>query len=639
MNPMIVVRKRFLRMTGGGVLMAAFLSALSACAAADRSAEGEELFITRNLTPPGSFTSGVEGPAVDAQGNLYAVNYERQHTIGRVSPDGEASVFVELPEGSIANGIRFTSRGEMLLADYVNHNVLKVDMATREITVYAHEPRMSQPNDLAIGANDLVYASDPNWKESTGQLWRVDHDGTAVLLEGELGTTNGIEVSPDGTKLYVNESVQRNVWVYDLSPEGEVSNKRLLIQFPDHGMDGMRCDIDGNIYITRYGKGTVAIVSPEGELLREVPIAEGRNPSNLAFGGPDGRTVYITVADRGNVQFFRTDRPGRSWGLLSAGPAPTSPVPVAALQHPDTVPIQEWLVPWADTRPRDPYVGPDGTVWFVGQTGHYVGNLDPRTGQFRRFELDEGTGPHNLIVDALNQVWYSGNLTGHIGKLDPATGQVTRYPMPDAAARDPHTLIFNRAGDIWFTLWDSNMIGKMETTTGKIHLVPVPTPGARPNGIVLDAAGRPWLNLLGTNKLATVDPATMELHEITLPREDARTPRIAMTSDGAVWYVDNAQGHLGRYDPSTNTFKEWPTPGGTGSQPFALAADDRDRLWFVEGGSPNRLIGFDPRGEEFFSNTPIPSGGEMVRNMVYHAPTREIWFGTDTNRIGRARIP
>lgn len=294
----------------------AYLSALGACAPARSLARGDDLFVTRNLTPPESFTSGVEGPAVDRQGNLYAVNYERQHTIGRVTPDGEASVFVELPGDSIANGIRFTSGGDMLLADYVNHNVLKVDMQTREITVYAHEPRMNQPNDLAIGANDLVYASDPNWDASTGQLWRVDPDGSTVLLDGDMGTTNGVEVSTDETKLYVNESVQRNVWVYDLSPAGEVSNKRLLIQFPDHGMDGMRCDMDGNIYITRYGKGTVAIVSPEGEVIREVPLAEGQNASNLAFGGPDGRTVYLTVADRGNVQFFRTDRPGRSWGLM-----------------------------------------------------------------------------------------------------------------------------------------------------------------------------------------------------------------------------------------------------------------------------------------------------------------------------------
>ncbi len=272
--------------------------------------------MTRHLTEPDSFTSGVEGPAVDIHGNLYAVNYGQQHTIGKVTPEGETSVFAELSDGSIANGIRFNSSGDMLLADYVNHNVLKINMETREISVFAHRPQMNQPNDLAIGANDIIYASDPDWNESTGQLWRVNRNGTAVLLEKNMGTTNGIEVSTDETKLYVNESVQRNVWVYDLSPDGDISNKRLLIQFPDYGMDGMRCDIDGNLYITRHGKGTVAVVSPEGDVLREIDMADGENVTNLAFGGSDGRTVYVTVADIGNIQTFRTARPGRSWKLF-----------------------------------------------------------------------------------------------------------------------------------------------------------------------------------------------------------------------------------------------------------------------------------------------------------------------------------
>ncbi len=314
-----VDRKKFIKLMGGSLFIATplltMISSLTGCGRSGTAEEDEELYVTRHFTDPGTFTSGVEGPAVDINGNLYAVNFERQHTIGKVTPEGEASVFVELSDGSIANGIRFNSNGDMLLADYVNHNVLEVDMETREISVFAHEPRMNQPNDLAIGANDIIYASDPNWSESTGKLWRVDLDGSATLLEDEMGTTNGIEVSTDETKLYVNESVQRNVWEYDLSPDGEVSNKRLLIQFPDYGMDGMRCDIDGNLYITRYGKGTVAVVSPEGDVIREIEMADGDNVSNLAFGGPDGRTVYVTVADIGNVQVFRTDRPGRSWKL------------------------------------------------------------------------------------------------------------------------------------------------------------------------------------------------------------------------------------------------------------------------------------------------------------------------------------
>ena len=275
----------------------------------------EELFVAQEFTPVNGFTSGIEGPACDAAGNLYAVNYERQHTIGKVTPDGTASVFVELPAGSIGNGIRFNSKGFMFIADYTNHNVLKVDMNTRKISVHAHEPTMNQPNDIAIGANDILYASDPNWGASTGQTWRVGTDGKVTRLEADMGTTNGIEVSPDEKMLYVNESAQRNVWAYDLSPEGEVSNKRLLIQFPDFNMDGMRCDIEGNLYITRHGKGTVAKLSPAGEVLLEVPLT-GKLCSNIAFGGPDGRTCYVTMADRGNVEVFRADLPGRSWQLF-----------------------------------------------------------------------------------------------------------------------------------------------------------------------------------------------------------------------------------------------------------------------------------------------------------------------------------
>ena len=274
----------------------------------------DELYKSEVFTAPGGFTSGIEGPSCDRAGNLYAVNYDRQGTIGRVTPDGECDLFVELPAGSVGNGIRFHSDGAMLITDYTNHNVLRVDMATRAISVYAHEPAMNQPNDIAIGADDLVYASDPNWAESTGQIWRVGPEGRVDLLETGMGTTNGIEVSPDEKTLYVNESVQRNVWTYDLARDGEISNKRLLIQFADFGMDGMRCDIDGNLYITRHGKGTIAKLSPTGEILREIKLADNY-PSNIAFGGPDGCTCYVTLQIAGNIERFRVERPGRSWQL------------------------------------------------------------------------------------------------------------------------------------------------------------------------------------------------------------------------------------------------------------------------------------------------------------------------------------
>ena len=130
------------------------------------------------------------------------------------------------------------------------------------------------------------------------------------------------------------------------------------------------------------------------------------------------------------------------------------------------VPANEWEVPWgADGRPRDPYVAPDGSVFFVGQNGNYIAKLDPRSGQFTKYEIDPGTNPHNLIVDGQGMVWYAGNRNGMIGRLNPATREITRFPMPDARVRDPHTLIFDARGDIWFTAQNSGAVGHLETRT------------------------------------------------------------------------------------------------------------------------------------------------------------------------------
>ena len=107
-----------------------------------------------------------------------------------------------------------------------------------------------------------------------------------------------------------------------------------------------------------------------------------------------------------------------------------------------------------------------------------------------------------------------------------------------------------------------------------------------------------------------------------------------------MWYVDYAGGYLGRFDPSTRRFREWMLPGGAGARPYAMAVDDRDVVWAVETGSrPNRFVGFDTKEERFLGATPIPSGGGAVRHMYFHAPTREIWFGTDANTVGRAKLP
>lgn len=274
--------------------------------------EPGELFVARALTQKGEFTEGIEGPGTDAAGNIYAVNFAKQGTIGVVTPAGKGSVYVSLPGESVGNGIRFDRNGFMYVADYVGHNVLKIDPKTKEIKVFAHEPTMHQPNDLAICEDGTLFASDPDWNGNGGQIWCVTNDGKVTKAAEKLGTTNGIEVSPDGKTLYVNESVQRNIWAFAIAKDKTLSDRRLFIKFDDHGFDGMRADVDGNLYVTRHGKGTVVKISPEGKVVKEIDVL-GSKPSNLCFGGPDGCTVYVTEVEHTRLVEFRVDRPGLEW--------------------------------------------------------------------------------------------------------------------------------------------------------------------------------------------------------------------------------------------------------------------------------------------------------------------------------------
>lgn len=260
------------------------------------------------------FTKGVEGPAVSANGDLFAVNFEEEGTIGIVDQNGMGKIFLKLPEGSIGNGIRFDTNGNMFIADYKGHKIYRVKKGTKTPVVWAQDSTLNQPNDLAIAPNNIIYLSDPNWEDGSGRIWMVDHSKEIRLLEDDMGTTNGIEVSPDGRKLYVNESLQRKVWVYDIKEDGTVHQKKEFMVFDDYGLDGMRCDINGNLYITRYGKGTVVVVDKSGKIINEI-LLKGKKPSNIAFGGRDGKTCFITMADRGCIESFRAEHSGRSFNI------------------------------------------------------------------------------------------------------------------------------------------------------------------------------------------------------------------------------------------------------------------------------------------------------------------------------------
>lgn len=275
-----------------------------------------KLFESVQLTPAGEYTHGIEGPAVDSDGNLYVVNLGRQGTIGKLAPGNAVSEkFIDLPEGSVGNSIRFAPDGTMFIADYKKHNIFMLRKGSAELEVWFHSDLMNQPNDFTIARDGTIYASDPNWKGHTGQIWRIvktpdgSVHGQPMTAPRPMGTTNGIDLSPDEQTLYVGESLTGQIWAYNLH-DNELTNARLVRTFERDTIDGIRVDVSGRLLIARIQKGLVDVMGADGAIVREIEL-KGKEPSNLAFGGDDGKTIYVTQRQGGFIESFRTDREGR----------------------------------------------------------------------------------------------------------------------------------------------------------------------------------------------------------------------------------------------------------------------------------------------------------------------------------------
>ena len=300
----------------------------------------------------------------------------------------------------------------------------------------------------------------------------------------------------------------------------------------------------------------------------------------------------------------------------------------------------EWVVPTLGQRSRDPAEAPDGTIWWVGQSGNIIGRINPETGEMLEYPLPEGAMPHSVTLDDTGNAWYTGNKNATIGKLDPSTGEITEYKMPDPAAKDPHTAVFDQAGILWFTLQHSNMIGRLDPETAEIKLVTLPTPRSRPYGIKVAANGSLWVACNGSNCLIEVNPDTMTLTEHKLPIPATTVRRLDIASDGMIWYVNSSQGRLGRFDPETLEVKEWPSPSGSKSHPYALAVID-GIVWYNESGvRPDPLVRFDP-DTETFQSWPVPTGNIYAGIIRHMRPTRDgelLIHQSSTNRILRVSL-
>jgi virginiamycin B lyase len=301
---------------------------------------------------------------------------------------------------------------------------------------------------------------------------------------------------------------------------------------------------------------------------------------------------------------------------------------------------KEWVNPQLGQRSRDPVQGPDGMIWWVGQFGNVMGRLNPATGEMREFPLPPNAYPHSVEIDRKGNAWFTGNKNGTLGYLDPNTGKFMVFKMPDPNAKDPHTMIFDNNGIGWFTLQNSNMVGRIDPETGDVKLKTVPTPNSKPYGIKLDADKNVYFSCNGAPCLYKITTANFELSEIKLPLEGTTVRRLDIAEDGIVWYVNSSLGRLGRYNPKTGDIKEWPSPSGPKSHPYAIVVVD-GIVWYNESGMrPDPLVRFDPKTETFQSWA-IPSGNiyaGIIRHMRAAKDGSLLIHQSSTNRIMQVMV-
>ena len=269
-----------------------------------------------------SFT---EGPTVDEAGAVYFTDLRVTGRILKMDTDGTITTYRE--PSNRANGLIFDSEWRLLACEGGNGadilpRITRTNIATGEIEVLADHfegKQLHQPNDLTIDGQGRVYFTDrPGPVVTTEQtgvhgVYRIDPDGSIarILTEPDIERPNGIVISPDDRTLYLIETAQqeggaRMIRAYDLAEDGTASNMRVFHDFyPGRSGDGMTIDSEGNLYVaaglnrlrgTSETLDTVAgvhVFSPAGELLEHIPIWED-TITNVAFGGDDLRTLYIT---------------------------------------------------------------------------------------------------------------------------------------------------------------------------------------------------------------------------------------------------------------------------------------------------------------------------------------------------------
>jgi gluconolactonase len=254
---------------------------------------------TSSLVAPGAELNKVqsgftftEGPAADADGNVYFTDIPNEHILKWTWSDGKISVYKE--KSGQANGLIFDAKGRLVICEMGNNRVTRDDMKGN-ITVLADSyngKKLHMPNDLWIDSKGGIYFSDfmgPGSSEEGGlQVYYISPDGkTVIRATNDLVAPNGLIGTPDGKILYITDPGAKKTWSYKINPDATLADKNL---FCDQSTDGFKLDEKGNMYFS--GDAGVTIFSPKGEKIEEIPMS-GRC-ANLTFGGKDRKTLFIT---------------------------------------------------------------------------------------------------------------------------------------------------------------------------------------------------------------------------------------------------------------------------------------------------------------------------------------------------------
>lgn len=202
-----------------------------------------------------------------------------------------------------------------------------------------------------------------------------------------------------------------------------------------------------------------------------------------------------------------------------------------------------WNTPWESTRPRDPYADEQGRVWFVGQTGNYVGRLDPRKGDFEKME--PRSRPYGIWIDSRDRPGFDLFGTNALGTIDPASGEFKAYTLPNERTR-PNRIAITSDDAVWYGDYTRGYLGRLDPATGTVEEFQLPGGlGSLPYAMTLDDRGRIWVAETGVqpNRLVAFDPAVRKFTETISIAADAPNTIRHMTFDAAtrqIWFGGDA---------------------------------------------------------------------------------------------------